>query len=132
MLQTLGNTLATAITTENSGYTATFSYAPDYTLPSIKQVKVVVVPADYGITRLTRGKHQRTFVYEIGFLKQVSNESEVGPVIEKMINVGNGLLSRRFDSFVVQDVKTVRLYDPQEYKNSRKVVSVIQVTLKEW
>lgn len=132
MITTIADGIATLLNdgTGEDEIIAVVDYVPDFNLKDLDERKIIIVPTGCDWDNLTRGKVSRTYVFEIGVLQRLSGESDIEDFCESVISIGDRLKNSMIGDYRCMMVETIQLYNPSDYKQSKKAVGVLRARYK--
>jgi len=107
-------------------------YVPEYELSELQAKKVIIIPTNIEYHDLTRGFLQKNYTYEIGILQRLNTESELAGIIDVTETIGASIKGYHLEGHKCMECKVMQLYNPADYANAKKVISVLQATFKEY
>ena len=108
---------------------AELSFAPQFDLADLAELKVVVVPTDFGLGVATRGAAEEEFGVEVGFLKKAA-ENELPDLVRLVSDVAGRFPGQRFCDAACTEAKFNPLYSPEHLRERRQFTSVLALTFR--
>lgn len=119
-------------TINDSSCTVLVDYVPDYSLSDLANRHIVIVPVGYGVENLTRGKKVKNFTFEIGLIQRIDSEDDVEECLKVVEDVSYELLNFKDSDWIIRELTVPQFYNPLEFKQSRKITSVIRILVREY
>lgn len=127
----IANGLANLLNENDPEILAVVDYVPDFNLKELDEQKILIVPRDVEWENLTRGQVSRTYVLEIGIMQRLQNESEIAGFCEAVISLGDKIKNSKILNTKCVKIESIQLYNPLDFKQSKKAVGVLQARFKE-
>ena len=108
---------------------AELSFAPQFDLADLNELKVVVVPTDFGLGMATRGSAEEEFGVEVGFLKKAT-EDELPDLVRFVADVAGRFPGEHFCDAACVEAKFNPLYSPDHLRERRQFTSVLALTFR--
>ena len=122
--------LAEAVARELKPYgDAEVMFAPDLSLPGLKELRIIVAPIGLGMKPLARGYTEDVLTVQVGLLKRCT-EDEIPSLIGKVTEIGRSFLDKRLEGATCMNVKYDPLFYPPHFKERRQFTGVIELSFK--
>ena len=114
---------------ESLGEGAEVSFAPEFDLKGIRELRVIVVPCALGMKPLARGMSEDTLKVHVGVLSKAT-EDDVPELVRTVTELGRSFLDRRLADATCFKVEYAPLYSPEHLRERRQFTGVIELTFK--
>ena len=124
-------TIASAISATLSAYNAEVSFAPEFELPDLAALRVVIVPVGTQYLTSSRDITETTHRLQIGVLRRCQ-ANELPTLIDFMHSMARDLLHRSFSGAICTSVSFTPLYVPEHFRERRQFTSVLELECREF
>ncbi|MGN0847880.1 MAG: hypothetical protein ACI4RA_10920 [Kiritimatiellia bacterium] len=108
---------------------AEVSFAPEFDLKGLREMKVVVVPSGLEMKPISRSASEDTMHIQVGVLKKCT-EDEIVDLVNTVITIGRSFLDRKVAGATCVDVKYLPLYAPEHLRERRQFTGVVELVFK--
>lgn len=112
------------------GFSATREYRPIFDLGDLESIRVVVVPRSIERTRLTRSLVVQEQAIQIGVLKRVENDSQIGQLVQFCDQITEYFAGATISSNQCVRVIYDPVYDPESLEKNRQFSGIITLFFK--
>lgn len=113
-----------------ASWNPTVEMKPDYDLKETSIARCCVVPLGIEYRHLARGKVQKFFIVEIGFIKRKKNVN-ASSLVSDLETIATGLMDKTFSDARVKAVVHTPLYDDEQLRTRNLFQGVLNIRLEE-